>query len=599
MRPLIPLIGFLFLTSFAFTQDNRFAPVWDASVAEQFTAKLAAMLVTDDPGKVRNVQQDFQRLCFRLGAPGNESQKKELVDLMLNALDDSANAAVHTWLIRQVGRLGDGAAAKRLGKFLDVDDMVVRNEALWALSNIPGDDAKKVLADKLAVETNAERGDALKQAIRYHATPEKVTLKSLDEMLTILATNDEKAWEATLPSVGWLKNAKIDAVPNFKDRFAKLSVRTKVLLIDALAEVQDRSALPLAVDLAKSDDATLQLAGYRAFGKIGDKSVLPLLVEKIREGENLGHTVRDSLRRLNFDGADQAIIEAYDSATDNGVKNELLESLRRRRGDIAIPVFEKALTSEDGGIRGRAIWALETIGETTSIPPLVDRFLIETNNDARGAIERAIIAINNRYADEDGRGQVFCDVIAKKNVESQRLLLPILGRIGGTAPRKAIAEFAKNPALADMAFRALCAWPDASVADELYQFATSDDEAKSREATRAYLRVISLRADRSAKDSLALFEKGMKLAQTVEDKKFLLVRVETARSREVFDFVVPYLDDADLVQEASRAVVDMANDHGFYMSYRQKIDPALDKVMERSKDNNHVERAKRYKERRL
>jgi len=598
MRPLIPLIGFLLCASFAFAQDNRFAPVSDAPVAEQFTAKLADMLVTNDAGKVKNAQQDFQRLCFQLAAPGNEAKKKELVDLMLKALDDSANAAAHGWLIRQVGRLGDGAAAQAIGKFLDADDMRVRNEALWALANIPGTDAEKVLADKLAAEKDAEKIVALKQAVRYHVAPEKVTVKSLDEILTALSTNDEKVWEATLPSLGWLKDAKIDAVPNFKDRFGKLSVRAKVLLLDALADVRDRSALPLAVDLTKSDDAVLQLAGYRAFGKIGDKSVLPQLVEKIREGEELGNTVRDSLCRLNFDGADQAIIEAYDKAADNGVKNELLESLRRRKGSIAIPVFEKALASEDGGIRGRAIWALESIGETTSVLPLVDRYFAETNNDVRGAVERAIVAICSRYADEDGRGQVLCDVAAKRNTDEQIALLPLLGRVGGATPKQYVAEQAKNPALADAAFKALCAWPDASVADELYQFATSSDEGKSKEAIRAYLRVISLRTERSAKDSLALFEKGMKLANTIEDKKFLLVRVETARSMEVFNFVVPYLDDADLVQEACRAVVDMANDHWFYITNREKIDPVLDKVIEHSQDKNHVERAKRYKERR-
>jgi len=42
----------------------------------------------------------------------------------------------------------------------------------------------------------------------------------------------------------------------------------------------------------------------------------------------------------------------------------------------------------------------------------------------------------------------------------------------------------------------------------------------------------------------------------------------------------------------------MANDTGFHMRHREEIEPYLDMVIEKSKDNDHVERAKRYKARR-
>ena len=591
MKSLRLLIVFFLLTAFAFAQDDR-------PIAEQYKEALAGMLVLNDDEKVQFAQQAFQNLCFQLGSPGNEARKKELVALMLQSLDDPDTVAAHFWLIRQIGRLGDGSAAPTIGRFLDSEDSLLWDEALWALANIPDKAAERVLADKLAKEKNVERGAAIRQAIQYHATPEKVAVKSLDEILTALSETDEKAWDAALPSVAWLKDAKIVAVPQYKERFATLSPHAKVLFLDALSVVRDRSALPLAVDLTKSDDESLRLAGYRALGLLGNKSVLPLLVGKIQEKDALGNTVRDSLCRLNFDGADKAMIELYEQSTEGGVKSELLDVLRKRKGSIAIPIFEKALSSNDVNLRSRALAALENVGEASSIPPLVDRFLKAEDADVRGAAERAIVAISNRYEEEDGRGRPLCDVIVGRHVNDQRLLMPILGRIGGSASKKFVGEQLNNLALRDAAFRALCAWPDASVADELYQIASSPDDPRGNEATKAYLRVITLRADRSPKDSLALFQKGMEIAESLDDKKFLLTRVETARSMEVFDFVVPYLDDADLVQEACRAVVDMANDSRFYLSNRQKIDPILDKVIERSTNKNHVERAKRYKDRR-
>jgi len=585
------LIVFLLFTAFAFAQDNR-------PVTEQYKEKLAAMLVSNDEAKVIAAQQDFQNLCFQLGTPGNEAKKKELVVLMLKSLDDPDAAAAHFWLIRQVGRLGDGSAATTLGKFLDSEDAILRTEALWALANVPDKAAEKNLADKLTKEKDAEKIAALKQAIQYHVVPEQVKIKPLDEILTVLSGADEKAWDTALPSLAWLKDAKIAAVPKYKERFATLSPRAKVLLLDALSVVRDHSALPLAVELTKSDDESLKLAGYRALGLLGDKSALPLLVGKIREKDAFGNTVRDSLCRLNFVGADKAIIDLYEKSSDNGVKGELLDVLRRRKGTVALPIFAQALNSDDTGLRSKALGALENIGDASVVPALVDRFLRAENTDVRGAAERTIITICSRYDDEDGRGQHLCDEIAKRKLDEQRLLLSLLGRIGGTASKKLVKELLKNPALADAAFKALCVWPDASVADELYQIASPPDDLRRNEATKAYLRVVTLRSDRSPKDSLKLFEKGMQLAKSLDDKKFLLVRVETARSMEVFNFVVPYLDDADLVQEACRSVVDMANDNTFYMGNRRKIDPILDKVIERSKDKNHIERAKRYKDRR-
>ncbi len=590
-NPLSSIFCVILFVAAGFAQENR--PIVDV-----YKEKLADMLVANDGEKVKNAQQDFQKLCFQAGAPGQEKDRKELVGLMLQTMEDPQAAAAHGWLIRQVGRLGDGSAAATIGKFLDSDNDRIRDEALWALGNIPAPEAVKVLTDTLGKEKDADKVAALKQAIAYHKPREAVAIKSLDEILKILSGTDEKAWDAALPHVAWLEKANIASVPFFKERFGKLAPRAKVLLIDALAVVKDRSAIPLAIDAAKSDDEETKLAGYRALGEIGDKSILPQLVRTVQEKDRFGNTVRDSLCRLNFDGADQVLIDAFDKSTDNGVKTELLEVLRKRKGKIAIPVFEKALSSDDEGLRRRSISALESIAEASAIAPLIDRFFAEKKSDTREAIERAIVTISSRYEDEDGRGQALCDEIAKRSLDEQGILLPLLGRIGGSASKKFVREQFANPALQDAAFKSLCVWPDASVTDELYQFASNSGDSRNKEATRAYLRVITLRTDRSPKESKQLFDKGMELAKTVEDKKFLLTRVETARSREVFEFAAPYLDDADLQQEACRAVCDMANDHNFYMGHRKIIDPCLDKVVAIAKDKKLVERAQRYKERR-
>jgi len=178
-------------------------------------------------------------------------------------------------------------------------------------------------------------------------------------------------------------------------------------------------------------------------------------------------------------------------------------------------------------------------------------------------------------------------------------MLPLIGRVGGQRAKELVLNLLGNGSaeLKAAAFQALCNWPDATVADALAGFAQQGNDVRARQASRAYIRVVTLREERSTEESMKLFEKAMSLAKSTDDRQLLLTRIETARSMEVFRFAVKFLDDFDLQQAACRAVLDMANDHGFYVNNREEIDPVLDKVMNITTDNNHKERILRYKER--
>jgi HEAT repeat protein len=292
------------------------------------------------------------------------------------------------------------------------------------------------------------------------------------------------------------------------------------------------------------------------------------------------------------------LLDAYNKTNDNGTKADLTRVFIRRAGTIAVPACEAGLKSDDENLRQISIQFLETVGQQSSIPALVDRYFTESKNDLRNAIERAIVQIESRYSDEDGRNQMFCDAIAKRNEKEQVQLLPVVGKIGGINARKFILDQYTNgkPAVREAAFAALCNWTDAFVAAELFQVASSPTGPRAASAARAYIRVVTLSEDgRSDKDKLAFVEKAMSVAKSDDDRRFLLTRLEQSRSIEVFRFAVKYINDPNLAQTVFRAVVDMANDTGFYTRNRAEIDSYLDKVIEKLADNNHVERAKRHK----
>ena len=593
-QPLTIFCCALFLCGTLFAQEST-------PLAEQFKIKLADMQ-SDDANKVKNGQQDWQKICFEAGAPGKDAQKAEVVKLMAAALDKGGlNNPTKMWFIRQIGRLDNGDNAELIGKFFADADRLVRDETVWSLANIPNERAGKMLETMLGKERDDAKKLALQNALQYRATQKAIDLPKLDAILKSLETGDPGVFEHVLPNLPWLVDVRFSDVPNYKERFVKLKPQAQSLLMDGLVARRDKTALPLALDMVKKEDEQIRLAGFRALGPLGDEKVLPVLIDSITEKDNLGNTVRDSLIRLNFNGADKMLLDAYAKATDRDIKIGLLNVFNRRKGTVAIPVFESGLKSEDEGIRRDSIRSLEWLGQQTSIPPLVDRYCIEEKKDIREAIERAIVQIESRYSDADGRGKKFCEVITKRSEGEQVLLLPIAGKIGGPDVSTFVLTQYKNgtSAIKEAAFNALCNWTDASTSDELLKVAHNPDDPRAPAAARSYIRIVTLREDgRNDENKLAYVEKAMSVAKSDDDKRFLLERLDPSRCIEVFRFAVKYIDDPNLDQAVCRAIVDLTNDTGFHMQYRAEIEPYLDKVVEKSKDNGHVERAKRYKERR-
>jgi len=606
------------------------------TLSDVFNDQLVAMQ-SDDANRVKNAQQDWQNICFQAGAPGYDGMKAEAVKLMASALrEQELKDSAKFWLIRQLGRLDNGDNAALIGSFVANRERIIRDEAIGALAHIPNERAGKVLEELLAAENDAEQKIALQNALNFRAQQKAVDLPKLDDILKALETGDLAATDRLLPTLPWLVDVKISDLPNYTVRFNSLTPQVQVLLMDALAACRDRSAAPLAGGMTLSDNEQVRLAGFRALGFFGNANVIPgggtsvnVLLQSIREPGEIGDTVRDSLARLNFDGADSQLVRVYQSSNDNAVKYDLTRVFIRRAGTqlvrvyqssndnavkydltrvfirragtIAVPAVETGLKSDDENLRRISIQYFENIGQQASIPALAEQYLVEPNNDIRGAIDRAIVRIETRYSDADGRGKAFIEAIEKRNEAEQVRLLPILGNISGTAAR----EFVMNkyttgsPAIRAAAFQSLCNWTDISVAEELFKVASLPDDPRAANASRSYIRIITLRDEgRNAQDRLAFLEKAMSVARTDENKNFLLSRLGDSRSIEAFRFAVAYIDDAALDQAVCRAIVDMVNDTGFHMRHREEIEPFLDKVIEKSRDNGHVDRARRYKERR-
>ncbi len=71
----------------------------------------------------------------------------------------------------------------------------------------------------------------------------------------------------------------------------------------------------------------------------------------------------------------------------------------------------------------------------------------------------------------------------------------------------------ENPEVKASAIRALCNWPNAEVADRLWTIANGDNQEFRQRALHAYVRVVTLKSDRPAAETLAMLQKAMKRAE--------------------------------------------------------------------------------------
>jgi hypothetical protein len=216
----------------------------------------------------------------------------------------------------------------------------------------------------------------------------------------------------------------------------------------------------------------------------------------------------------------------------------------------------------------------------------------------RDAAEKAVVLVCNRVEDAENRAKPLLATMEALTGDEQIALLPMLGRIGGSAARKQVetAIGDSDAARHDAGLHAICNWPDASIAPRLIELAQKDAHADHRAFARAALiRVAPLPDQRPASQKLELLQQVIGICERDPERNQALRRAPAIRTVETLRFIVPYLNNPAHAQAACEAVVELAHHRALREPNKAEFDRALDKVMATSKDAVVVERATRYK----
>jgi hypothetical protein len=177
-------------------------------------------------------------------------------------------------------------------------------------------------------------------------------------------------------------------------------------------------------------------------------------------------------------------------------------------------------------------------------------------------------------------------------------LLPTLGRIGGSSALEKIqaAVASDDSRQHEPGMRALCNWPEASIAPRLIELAKMEPHPEHREmALAALIRVAPLPDNRPAAERLKLLQTVMLMCTRDEQRNLVLKRARAIRTVETLRFVLEYVDQPQHAEPACETIVELAHHRELRDANKPEFHAALDKVLATSKDATVLERATRYK----
>jgi HEAT repeat protein len=138
---------------------------------KQQLEELLPRMGADKMGDRNGPQQQWQKMCFEAGAPGNEAKRVEVCKLMAEKLDPQTAAPARVWLLWQLQFIGRGECVDAVAAAMDDGEESVRDAARRALANNPAPEATAKLAAKLATAKDAKFKASLLDSLGYRGDP--------------------------------------------------------------------------------------------------------------------------------------------------------------------------------------------------------------------------------------------------------------------------------------------------------------------------------------------------------------------------------------------------------------------------------------------
>ena len=469
---------------------------------------------------------------------------------------------------------GRGAAPQALGR-IATDDAVqaVRQTLTTGPAKLrgPAADACLVAAERLLARKKPGEAAALYNAVRKADVPEH--LKAAAAYHAIVARGPAgvgllvEQLRASDPAKRGVALRAARAMPAREVTVAlaaelgKSPPAVQVLLIKVLVKRGDPAALKAIATLAAGRTAEVRAESLKALGRIGDASVVGVLLKAAAAGGSEAAIARTALRTLKGDGVDAAVLAGMKGSA--GLpRAELIGVLADRRYAPAGKAMFAEAASGDESVAKAAFKALAVLADPKDIPAMVKLLLGSKSASAVSQAEATIAVVAGRLPDPAKRADaVLAALVSAKQTVARCSLIRVLGRIGGAKAYQAIGKAIgdDDAEVKDAAVRSLASWPDAQAAPALLEIVKTTKNTTHRIlALRGYVRLLALDAGRDPKTTVRKYAEAMSLAQRPDAKKLVLSGLAGVAHGDALKVVLPHLDDAAVRDEAALAAVSIA-----------------------------------------
>jgi HEAT repeat protein len=485
----------------------------------------------------------------------------QAVDSLAQRLRD-ADAAVASAAAVALGRIGNAAATTILEPALATAPEAVRGavaegcvycaEQLLAADNRP---AAASLYDKV-------RGTPqIPQTRILEATRGAIIARGADGVPLLveqLESANEKLFALGLSTARELTGSEVTAA--LVAELKKVAPERQALLLLALADRGDTSALPAVLEVAKSGPATARIAAIRVVPQLGDVACIPALLEiSADDDRDVAQVAREALQKLPGENIEGALVTRLAQAQGKA-RLALIVAVGERRIAAAVPALLKAVDDADASVRAAALKALGSTITAQDLPVLITRVVKSPNPSEAEDAKQALMTACVRMPEREACAEQLIGAMSKAPSAAQVTIIEVLGAMGGPQALGALAAAAKegNTELKETASRLLGEWMTTDAGPVLLDVAKTVSEQKYKiRALRGYLRIakqIELRPEARVE----MCQKVLPLCQRDDEKALVLQVLELNPTAPGLKLAVGLLKQASLKGEAGRVAVAIA-----------------------------------------
>jgi HEAT repeat protein len=389
--------------------------------------------------------------------------------------------------------------------------------------------------------------------------------KSTSTLIEAARNTNQQYRDAALKFAGPYINPTTTAL--WVSQLNKANAGEKAAIIKMLGDNRAASALPAIIKQLKSSDSEVVVAAITASGKIGQDKVLNdlLLVMKTGDAAEIA-AVQNALLIMKGPTVTTKVAKALPDMP-AAAQVALINVLAARGAHDKIDIVTPLLNSNDPNVRAAAYASLKQLAGEDNLDQLFILLSSSTQATETLDVQAALIAVTAHAKNRSQLTEKVLQQMDKAPADKKTLYFNILASIGDKKALTAISKaFEHGDApTKQAAVTALSQWADVSAAPELLLISKqATDAGLKNQALRGYVAAIS-KSDYPADEKIIYLRDAMEVAQTVPQKRLILVEAASNKTFPALVFISKYLDDPQLQDEAANDVSNIAlSDKNFY-----------------------------------